>query len=143
MVTINNDAALNQLLNDWTDTPSQTKKAFLHLKNHLCQKTDLTLDFVARPGVTFSLRARHDHQQQPLFTMIDIIDDDPANRWLSVCFYSKMISDPDDIGDFVPEGLLGENAHCFDIEAWDESLMPYVIGRIDEAFNIAALQKAS
>lgn len=143
MVTINNDTALNQLLNSWEDTPSLTKKAFIHLKDHLCHKTDLALDFIARPGVTFSLRAKHEQQQQPLFTMIDIIDDDPTNRWLSVCFYNEMISDPDDIGDFVPEGLLGENAHCFDIEAWDESQMKYVMERIDEAFNIAALQQAS
>lgn len=143
MVTINNDMALNQLLQTWEDAPSHTKKAFLHLKDHLCYKTDLTLDFVARPGVTFSLRAKHDRQQQALFTMIDIIDDDPTNRWLSVCFYDDMISDPDDIGDFVLEGLLGENAHCFHIEAWDGSLMRYMIDRIDETFDIAALQKAS
>jgi len=27
-----------------------------------------------------------------------------------------MITDPEERGDFVPEGLLGEYAHCFDIE---------------------------
>jgi hypothetical protein len=86
MATINNDMALNQLLQSWEDAPSHTRKAFIHLKGHLCSKTGLSLDFVARPGVTFSLRAKDDRQPQPLFTMIDIIDDDPANRWLSVCF---------------------------------------------------------
>lgn len=143
MVQINNDKELDELLRNWKDTPQQTKKAFLQLKDHLSQKTGLTLDFNARPGVTFSLRAKHIQQhQQPLFVMIDIIDDDPTSRWLSVCFYGEMISDPDDIGDFVPEGLLGEDAHCFDIEAWDAKLLGYVTARLDEAFSIAARKEA-
>jgi hypothetical protein len=143
MVTINNDMALNELLQNWPDTPPHTKKAFLRLKDHLSNKTGLTLDFNARPGVTYSLRAKHDHQhQRPLFAMIDIIDDDPSNRWLSVCFYGEMISDPDDIGDFVPEGLFGEDAHCFDIEAWDEMRLEYISDRIDEAYDYVALIKA-
>ena len=141
MVKINNDKALDELLQNWTDTPHLTKKVFLHLKDHLSNRPRLTLDFNARPGVTYSLRAKHDHQhQRPLFTMIDIIDDDPANRWLSVCFYGEMISDPDEIGDFVPEGLLGEDAHCFDIEEWDKGLLQYVTDRIDEAYVQAALK---
>jgi hypothetical protein len=144
MVTINNDMALNELLQNWPETPPHTKKAFLRLKDHLSNKTGLTLDFNARPGVTYSLRAKHDHQhQRPLFAMIDIIDDDPPNRWLSVCFYGEMISDPDDIGDFVPEGLFGEDAHCFDIEAWDARRLEYIIDRIDEAYRFVALIKAS
>jgi len=143
VVTINNNMALNELLQNWADTPPYTKQAFLRLKDHLCNKTGLTLDFVARPGVTFSLRTTHDQQQRALFAMIDIIDDDPSNRWLSVCFYDQMISDPNSLGDYVPEGLLGEDAHCFDIEALDEGLLGYVIDRLDEAFGFAALDKAS
>lgn len=143
MVTINNGTALNDLLQNWPDTPPYTKKAFLRLKDHLSPKTGLTLEFNARPGVTFSLRAKHDHQhQRPLFAMIDIIDDDPSSRWLSVCFYGEMVSDPDDIGDFVPEGLFGEDALCFDIEAWDARRLEYISDRIDEAYDYVALIKA-
>ena len=94
---------------------------------------------MARPGVSYSLRAKHQHQtQRPLFAMVDIIDDDPDERWLSVCFFGEMISDPDELGDFVPEGLLGEDAHCFDIEEFDEDLMAYVTARLDEAYRYAA-----
>lgn len=139
MVSINNAAELDELLQNWTDSPQQTKKAFLSLKDHLAERNGLTLDFNARPGVTFSLRAKHDNQQnKPLFAMVDIIDDDPTDRWLSVCFYGEMISDPDEMGDFVPEGLLGEDALCFDIEAWDEKQLQYVIDRLDEAYAHAA-----
>ena len=139
MVSINNAAELDELLQNWTDSPRRTKQAFLILKDHLSRRTDLTLDFNARPGVTFSLRAKHDSQQnRPLFAMVDIIDDDPSDRWLSVCFYGEMISDPDEMGDFVPEGLLGEDAHCFDIEEWEKEQLQYVLDRLDEAYDHAA-----
>ena len=139
MAPIANHAELDELLGDWSDTPIQTKKAFLHLKDHLVQKTALQLDFIARPGVSYSLRAKHENQhRRPLFGMIDIIDDDPTRRWLSVCFFGDMISDPKDIGDFVPEGLWGQDAHCFDIEAWDDAAMQYVIDRLDEAYAEAS-----
>ncbi|WP_281491932.1 hypothetical protein [Desulfosarcina cetonica] len=67
--------------------------------------------------------------------MVDVIEDAP--RWLSVCFYGDMISDPEDMGDFVPEGLLGEDAMCFDIDRWDDHLIAYVESRMDEAWQYA------
>jgi hypothetical protein len=41
-----------------------------------------------------------------IFVMIDIIDDDSENRWLSLCFYDDMDEDPDEKRDFVPGGLV-------------------------------------
>jgi len=143
MDAISADTELDALLAQWTDNAQQTKKVFHYLRDHLTRKTDLIFEFVARPGVSYSLRAKHRRQnQRPLFAMIDIIDDDPSERWLSVCFFGEMISDPDEIGDFVPEGLLGEDAHCFDIEAWDDDLVGYVTARLDEAYEKASLEAA-
>jgi hypothetical protein len=65
--------------------------------------------------------------------MVDIIDDDPENRWLSVCFYDDLVSDPEERGDFVPKGLLGEDARCFDLDEADEDAVGYVAQRIREA----------
>ena len=67
--------------------------------------------------------------------MIDVIDDEP--RWLSICFYGEMVSDPEERGDYVPGGLLGEDGLCFDIESGNEELVSYVIARIDEAYSAA------
>ena len=137
-------AEFKSFLSQWNDNEQQIKKVFLHLKDHLARKPDSIFEVVSRPGVSYSLRTRHQHQKQrPLFAMIDIIDDDPIQRWLSVCFFGAMISDPDGIGDFVPEGLLGEDAHCFDIEAWDDALVAYVIARLDEAYDKAASEPAA
>ena len=99
----------------------------------------IELSFVARPGVSYSLRPRSTKEgARPLFAMVDVIDDEPAARWLSVCFYGEMITDPDEMGDFVPEGLLGEDAVCFDIEEKDDKFVQYVRARLDEACNNAA-----
>lgn len=138
MAPIQNETELAGLLETWKDTPQKTRAAFLRLKDHLAAKDRLKLYFNPRPGVTYSLRAQHTNQhKRNLFAMVDVIDDDPQNRWLSVCFYGEMISDPDESGDFVPEGLLGEDALCFDIDAWEDGLLSYVEKRLDEAYTSA------
>jgi hypothetical protein len=105
---------------------------FLHFREYLRQKKGVTLEFLPRPGVTYSLRAVHAAQKKKgLFVMVDVIEDSP--RWLSVCFYSEMITDPEEKGGFVPDGLLGEDAVCFDIEERDEDLIRYIEIRLDEA----------
>ncbi len=68
--------------------------------------------------------------------MVDVIED--TTRWLSICFYGDMIADPEERGDFVPGGLLGEDAVCFDLEEQDETLVKYIETRLDEACTYAA-----
>jgi hypothetical protein len=129
--------ALAQFIEDWTETEASNKKAFLDFKDYLAAQENVTLDFIPREGVTYSLRAAHGNQKErSLFVMVDVIEDQP--RWLSVCFYGAMVTDPEERGDFVPEGLLGEDAICFDVEAYDASLQAYIKGRLDEAAAAAA-----
>jgi hypothetical protein len=112
------------------------KGAFIRLKQRMSGKKHVTFTFISRPGVSYSLRASMGNLGKggrPLFVMIDIIDDDSENRWLSVCFYADMIEDPDEKGDFVPEGLLGEDGYCFDLYEHDEDMILYIEQRIDEA----------
>jgi hypothetical protein len=130
---------LEELLSKWKDGASRIKEAFLRLKRYLEGLSETKLSFKARPGVSYSLRAAHEKQRdRQLFVMVDIIDDDPSNRWLSVCFYRDMINDPDQRGDEVPGGLLGQDACCFDIDEWDEELLSYVEARIGEAHSRAS-----
>ncbi len=124
-------------IEEWTDTSKKNREIFLHFRKYLSEKEGVALDFVSRPGLTYSLRAVHANQKvKNLFVMVDVIED--ALRWLSVCFYSDMITDPEEKGDFVPGGLLGENAICFDIETWDDALIQYIECRMDEACRGAA-----
>ncbi len=128
---------LNAFLESWQETPERNREAFLRFKSALERLEGAVLDFVPRPGLTHSLRAAHPNQKdKELFVMVDVIEDDP--RWLSVCFYGEMINDPEERADFVPEGLLGEDAMCFDLEAWDDALIEYIETRLGEARDSAA-----
>jgi hypothetical protein len=129
--------ALAQFIAEWQESPTKAKASFLRFKKHLEDKAGVILDFIPRAGLTYSLRAVHENQKKKeLFVMVDVIEDDP--RWLSVCFYGEMISDPDELGDYVPEGLLGEDAVCFDLDEENETLAQYIEARIDDACASAA-----
>jgi len=130
--------AIDQLISEWQTDTNNIKNDFLFLKNNFEKNPNIKLDFVARPGVSYSLRAAHSAQKKrSLFVMVDIIDDDPENRWLSVCFYGEMITDPDEKGDLIPEGLLGEDGYCFDHEEGNDADIAYIQARIDEAYSAA------
>jgi hypothetical protein len=133
---------MNTFIDNWTETAERNKEIFLHFHKHLSDKEGVLLTFIPRPGVTYSLRASHTAQKKKeLFVMVDVIEDTP--RWLSVCFYGEMISNPEQKGDFVPGGLLGEDAICFDIEQWNEELIHYVEMRLDEAWENAAREQGN
>ncbi len=130
---------LNNFIDEWEEKANENgnKSSFLHFKNYLTKKEGVRLDFVARPGITYSLRAVHEKQKdRELFVMVDVIED--VSRWLSICFYDNMITDKEERGDFVPGGLMGEDAICFDLEEHDEAQIRYIEARLDEAFSVAA-----
>jgi len=129
---------LDDFLASWEATAEGNRAAFLALKEHL-EGLGAVLNFVPRPGITYSLRASNPAQKKrELFVMADVIEDTP--RWLSVCFYQDLVSDPDGRGDSVPGGLLGEDAICFDMEQADDGQLLYLKRRLDEAWMQA--QKA-
>jgi hypothetical protein len=125
-------------LNEWSEDELGTKPIFISLLQDLMQKEEAQIEFHERPGITYSLRGIHQsRKERPLFVMIDVIDDDPERRWLSVCFYGDMIKDPDELGDLIPGGLLGADGYCFDVDASDERLAHYIRTRIEEAYQKA------
>ena len=68
--------------------------------------------------------------------MVDIIDDDPENRWLSICFYAETITDPKEEDDIIPGGLLGEDGYCFDLFEEDNEMITYLKERMNEACEV-------
>ena len=129
---------IENFIHTWTETESKTKQAFSELYEHLKTLDDTALEFNERPGVSYSLRPKHKSQKKRcLFAMVDVIDDTPNERWLSVCFYGEMVTDPDEAGDLIPEGLLGEDGYCFDLYAYDEDEIRYLKDRLSEAHENA------
>lgn len=129
---------VQRFLDEWTNDDIGIKSVFQYLYERLREKADTRLEWIARPGISYSLRAKHEDQtERRLFVMMDVIDDDPQQRWLSVCFYGDTITDPDEFGDLIPGGLLGSDGYCFDISEPDDILREYVDVRIQEAYENA------
>ena len=128
--------AMTGLLESWREDPGDVKQAFLKLTAALSTKETVALYFKSRPGISYSFRANvlnPGEKDDRLFVMVDIVDDDPENRWLSICFYGDTITDPDEAGDLVPGGLLGEDGYCFDLYEYEDAAISYLKERIDEA----------
>lgn len=129
---------VQQFLNEWQKDALGTKPVFQFFYDGFEHREGVTLEWVARPGISYSLRAVHENQKdRPLFVMMDVIDDDAEERWLSVCFYGDMVSDPEELGDLIPGGLLGADGYCFDVSEGKEALKQYVGARIEEAYQNA------
>ncbi len=133
-------AQINAWLNLWDHDPLGGKKPFEAYYAHLSNQANVLLEFNERPSISYSLRARHEKQEAgELFLLIDVVDDEPEARWLSVCFYASTVTDPQELGDFVPQGLLGSDALCLNLEDNDPEMEEYIFLRIQEA--LAATQK--
>jgi len=127
---------MSEFLETWENDPRKMKQTFLKVIDTLRTTEGTIFNFISRPGVSYSLRASLKNpreKSQSLFALVDIIDDDPDNRWLSICFYEEMVTDPDELGNLVPNGILGVDGYCFDLYEDDPSLASYVERRIEEA----------
>ncbi len=139
MTNRKNLAELDDFLSKWDTSALDMKNGFLALKDFLFTLEGVSFEFNARPGVSYSLRPRHNKQKERnLFAMVDVIDDDPEARWLSVCFYGDMICDPDEMGEVIPGGLAGDDGYCFDVFEYDEAAINYIKERLAEACRKAA-----
>lgn len=133
------EIGFGDFIEGWSDDSAGIKNAFLRFRSKLEKIGGVTFDFKARPGVSYSLRAKHEKQKnRSLFVMIDIVDDDPEARWISMCFYGDLITDPDERGDLVPGGLLGEDGHCFDLSEWSDEMADYLDAKLAEAAENAS-----
>ena len=129
---MNYDQEIEGFIEQWRESPDGCRSVFRSLYHFLAGLEGAQTEFHARPGITYSLRGIPVKDSAfPLFVMIDVIEDQP--RWLSVCFYEKMVNDYEGLGDSVPGGLLGEDGLCFDIESEDAGLNDYLKQRIAEA----------
>lgn len=127
---------LNLFLDAWTQDPHGVKPLFTAACDSL-RSLGAVLDFKARPGISYSLRAKHPGQRRELFVLVDVIDDAPEERWLSVCFYADLVDDREGRGDVVPGGLMGEDACCFDIDGDSGDTGAYVVSLLRTAFDNA------
>lgn len=123
---------LTAFMDAWKTDVYGVKPLFAAMYESLAAMPGARLEYKGRPGVSHSLRGLVEGGR-PLFVLVDVIDDEPESRWLSVCFYADLVFDPDERGDVVPGGLMGEDARCFDVENPD-GMEDYMLDRLREAY---------
>lgn len=128
-------------LEQWPADQAAIKQAFLELRQTAQDLAGVAESFVARPGISHSLRydlaPRPADRQRPVFLLLDVVEFE-GQRFLSVCFYAEEIEDPRELGNAIPQGLFQETGYCFDVEEYDPELIEYLCARVVQAQGNAA-----
>ena len=134
---------IGDFVNSWQEVRPAVKGCFERLVELVKGLEGVDCTFISRPGISYSLRPRHRLQQERDFFMIlDVIDDEPDARWLSVCFYSDLISDVEERGEVIPGGLAGSDGYCFNLFEADKEMADYLEKRCIEACRTIISQSA-
>ena len=135
------DLTLEQFLNEWPAAEAGLKKSLLAYREGVLALGGVSESFLPRPGVSYSLRwdlePRPQGREKPLFAMADVVPLGEEELMLSLCFYGDDIDDAEELGNFIPGGLYGENGHCFDLEGDDPDMVAYCLERAAEAMTAA------
>lgn len=124
---------MNAFLREWRTDRNMVKTACKELFAHMSGLPGLRLAYLYRPGISLSLRALPEDNPEKIVALLDIIDDDPEERWISLCFDASRVHDTEGMGDMVPQGLQGADAVCFDYDADNPVLLAYLKVRLSEA----------
>lgn len=130
------EMTVDEFITGWKESSLEAKQFFLSVKETVTALADVECSFTARPGVSFSLRPKRAQQSgRSFFAIIDIIDDEPEDRWLSVCFYADLITDPEEKGSLIPGGLAEGDGYCFDVFTFEAEELQYITDRLKEAWS--------
>lgn len=130
----------SELFDAWPQNQGPLKVVFKDLTAKALAKSGARGEMVSRPGVSYSFRASANgsaERNRPLFFLVDVVVSSAEPWFLSACFYEDEVSDPEELGNAIPEGLLGETGYCFDVEEPDDDLIAYIKLRMDEAYLAA------
>jgi hypothetical protein len=130
----------SELFTEWPENQQPLKEVFKDLVSTALAEPGAGGELISRPGVSYSFRASaagRPDRTRPLFFLVDVVVSSAEPWFLSACFYVDEVSDPEELGDAIPEGLFNETGYCFDVEEPDNDLVAYIKQRMDEAFQAA------
>lgn len=126
-----------EIFRNWPENQKGLYKAFARLTDQAQNQPECTWKLLARPGISYSFRAAPadgpPSRKRPVYFLVDIVISQADPWFLSVCFYEDEISDPEDLGNPIPQGLFQETGYCFDVDDFDPRQLEYLEERMIEA----------
>lgn len=115
---------IDAFLQNWGEDSQEVRELFHRLYSLLRDCPLLTLRWKAEPGVVYSLRgalkeARTDDLSGDI-VRIDVVDDDPEERWLSIRLTAALGDAPGETWETLPGALSGRAAFCLDVDECDD-----------------------
>lgn len=136
-----NEPTPDAYLAAWPTPQAGLKRTLAELRRAALALPNASEAFVARPGVSHSLRydlaPRPAGRARPVFFLVDVVED-AGVRFLSVCFYADEVDDPAELGNAIPQGLFQETGYCFDVEDYDPEQVEYLLERLSKAYSAAS-----
>jgi len=128
---------LAALISSWPQDQAGLCQAFQALVEAVLAQPETRLSLVSREGISHSVRVGALNpaagRERPVYGLVDVVTPRQGPWFLSVCFYEDEISDPEERGEAVPQGLYDETGYCFDVETYDPAQVVYLKARLVEA----------
>jgi len=135
------------VLAGWPADQVGLAQAFEELTRSAVQMTQTVVEVITRFEVSHSFRAAlidpSGKRVRPVYFLVDVVVSSTDPWFLSVCYYEDEITDPEELGNPIPQGLFQETGYCFDVEDYDPELLGYLRERLAEAHARALLAMES
>jgi len=130
-------SSVQEVLAGWPADQEGLARAFEELTRSAAQMTETVVEVITRLGVSHSFRATlidpSGKRVRPVYFLVDVVVSSSDPWFLSVWYYEDEITDPEELGNPIPQGLFQETSYCFDVGAYDPELLGYLRDRLAEA----------
>ena len=125
----------HQFLTAWKEHAPDLRALFVEIVRRLETVSGMMLDFHAHDHAGNSLRALLPGLHRPLVALLEISDETDSPDSFAIRFYEDTLDDPRELGDWIPRGLLGEDARSFSIGRNQPALADYVLAQLSSMLS--------
>ena len=108
-------SSVQEVLAGWPADQEGLARAFEELTRSAAQMTETVVEVITRLGVSHSFRAAlldpSGKRVRPVYFLVDVVVSSTDPWFLSVCYYEDKITDPEELGNPIPQDLFQETGY--------------------------------
>lgn len=129
------EESFKRFLSAWRDNGSDVRTVFVEILRRFEERSALRFEFSAHDHAGHTLRVLHPDLSRSIVAIVEIPDDSDCPRTFAIRFYESMVRDPKEWGEWIPRGILGEDARNFIIESDRPALADYILERTERVLD--------